>query len=778
MNEVFSDTVNRDALSVPAGTELRSRPYFSRDNIFDFFDSTRYLILSTLILLIPALIDMNINAGAGPETKFRFFTYGLQLALLFWIPTLIFRQHALQLNTLSLSLLLWCLYNLFRTLVDPHTGFAFELALENSAWAIFAFLIVLTCRSTEHFYRLVLVGALSQMFCLVYAIGHTFGIDLYFQYVLGKNWVWENELIGKDRSVVWSSLGNPNYYSHYGVLLLAWLIALALAARHWWSKLFFIIYAPVLLYTLVYTYTRGIWVGMLVALAALTILGFLRALLLHESYRTYLKTYTRKVVLAALGLIAVVALVYAAETVRGGGPVHAIAERIENGLKLRDTSMRARPLMWLAALRLWQEKPLLGQGLGRYASDNLEMVHVIAEETGKDIVQNITRQINTIRSDRTHNDYLQILSEEGVAGFAIYLLVLITALGRAVYFLLFSELTRLQRILLTASTIVCLMFAVHNSFDFPLYLPASSIFFGLGMGGILFFTVSPQDKVLRLPLWSRSLAALLLLSFVLFSSGLVLRHFLASHYRFRGVSHLEKAAEYNRDMQLLQYHILQGETFLRNAQRLFPDSGEILYHLGRAYYTLGQLNREYLPRSIALLQEAKNTYGIPELYKLLALAYIEDMKYSRAREAVEILRALDPVRYNIHYVLGRVDYITGNFDSAEQHFLQEIKYDPKRRKFNDEAYLYLGKIYEERGQYEAAARMYESQLDIHPGIMRTHEILADLYATHLNDLIRAKGHYQTAFDLAQQLGRNADMSRLQVRLREIQRKINLNLESE
>ena len=46
----------------------------------------RDLILASLLVLVPVLIDGHIRVGAGPETKFRLFEYGVLLAVLFSLP--------------------------------------------------------------------------------------------------------------------------------------------------------------------------------------------------------------------------------------------------------------------------------------------------------------------------------------------------------------------------------------------------------------------------------------------------------------------------------------------------------------------------------------------------------------------------------------------------------------------------------------------------------------------------------------------------------------------
>jgi|GEM_PF-4588301 len=225
-------------------------------------DHTRYVLLGALLLLTPVLIDFHIIVGAGPESKFRLLEYGVLLCALLSAPVLLARRSSLRLHGQTIAIGALIFYFLLRAWLDPVREFALDVAFRPVSILLFALLVSDACRTSSALRRLIWVGVFSQLFTIAYAVGETFGVDLLFDYIMGVSWRWWNEFVSEDRGVIWNTLGNPNYYASYGAMLLINLLTLFALSRRKRHRCVLAIYLLALIYTLMYTFTRGIWVSL------------------------------------------------------------------------------------------------------------------------------------------------------------------------------------------------------------------------------------------------------------------------------------------------------------------------------------------------------------------------------------------------------------------------------------------------------------------------------------------------------------------------------------
>lgn len=726
-----------------------------------YIECIRDLILAGLLVLVPVLIDGHIRIGAGPETKFRLLEYGVLLALLFTLPLRAARREALPRRPGFMVIGLFLAYLFGRAWLDPHRDYALDQFLTFASWLIFAGLIADACPTPARFARMLWIMAVGQLGPVILAVGNIFGTDIYLHWILRQpGWKWGSELIGADRGIIWSSLGNPNFYANYGAMLLIGLLTLLVLTRRRWIRVLWGLYAGILLMTLVYTFTRGIWASLVPTFFILLAFGAAQSWLSQHSLTSVIRRYGKRA--AALGLAAVLLLGAAYAVESSQGPLHKIGKRFQNAVLMRDTSLRSRPLMWYAALRMWREQPLMGVGWGQYAPRYLETVYQSAQETEPVRIQQITRSMNTIWTDLAHNDYLQILAETGLLGYALFLLFFLTILGTAAWALWPMTLSRERRILLTGCAAASLMTALQCVYDFPLHLPASAVLFALAAGGILGLAPDPDARAPGFP-WPRAGRVLVSLAVALalvFGGIFILRHLLASHYHEQGSRQLQAGIDFifkNQESAVARFR--QAEQDLQRAGILFPGNGQILYDRGRA--------RAYLrdsSRAIDLLLRAKETYCVPELYRVLCDQYLQMNRTAQARHAVEILLLIDPDRKETQYLAGIVDFREGNYPEAAAHFQEELRNHPQ----NDRAWGYLGDIYTAQGQVEMAARMYEKALEIEPRSVDVRERLADRYV-QLKDRERARRQYETALEGARMLPDPSYKQRIEWKLKDLER---------
>jgi O-antigen ligase len=111
-------------------------------------------------------------------------------------------------------------------------------------------------------------------------------------------------------------------------------------------------------------------------------------------------------------------------------------------------------------LRMWREKPFLGWGLGTFP-----------------IVYPQFRSFYTsFFVNQAHNDYLQLLVETGLAGFAIALWFLVLTFRRA-WAKLENWTETVNGTLTVAALLGCIGILVHSFLDFNLQIPANAALF-------------------------------------------------------------------------------------------------------------------------------------------------------------------------------------------------------------------------------------------------------------------------------------------------------------
>ncbi len=111
-------------------------------------------------------------------------------------------------------------------------------------------------------------------------------------------------------------------------------------------------------------------------------------------------------------------------------------------------------------LRMWREKPFLGWGLGTFPI----------------VYPQFRSFYTTFFVNQAHNDYLQLLVETGLAGFAIALWFLVLTFRRA-WAKLDNWTETVNGTLTVAALLSCIGILVHSFLDFNLQIPANAALF-------------------------------------------------------------------------------------------------------------------------------------------------------------------------------------------------------------------------------------------------------------------------------------------------------------
>ena len=158
---------------------------------------------------------------------------------------------------------------------------------------------------------------------------------------------------------IYGPLGNPNLLAGYLLPLIPLAAVALLRWRGWGQRLFAAVTTVLSAAAVVFTYSRGGWLGLLAALAVLILLLLLR------STAHWPPLWRRLVPLAALFLGGGVVVIAATQ-------LEPIRTRVVSLLAGRgDSSNNFRINVWLAAIEMVQDRPWLGIGPGNNAFNSI-----------------------------------------------------------------------------------------------------------------------------------------------------------------------------------------------------------------------------------------------------------------------------------------------------------------------------------------------------------------------------------------------------------------------
>ncbi|MDP4117990.1 MAG: O-antigen ligase family protein [Bacillota bacterium] len=179
-----------------------------------------------------------------------------------------------------------------------------------------------------------------------------------------------------------STFGNPNVLGEFLLLTIPITIARIITSKSSKGKVFFTLSAATQMLCMIYTYSRGCWIGLIFALALLFALC------------------TRKLfVFMTAGIFALPFVV----------PQNVVDRLLSVG-NTSDTSTAYRVFIWEGTFRMLKDYWLTGVGLGTAAFNTVYPFYALG----------------AISAPHAHNLYLHIFSETGIIGAFIFVFTLIT----------------------------------------------------------------------------------------------------------------------------------------------------------------------------------------------------------------------------------------------------------------------------------------------------------------------------------------------------------------
>lgn len=260
---------------------------------------------------------------------------------------------------------------------------------------------------------------------LVLMLISALGVSAYgiYQHIFGfaEGTTWTDTDMFKDIATrVVSTFENPNVLGEYLLLLIPLGVSLFLTVRGGFSKVGHLAITAAMCVCMIYTYSRGNWIGLIFA-AVLFVLFY----------------DTRFVWLGVIAILLAPAMLSA-----------TVISRFTSIGDTKDTSTSYRVYVWLGTLAMLKDYWLCGIGPG---SDAFNMIYPHYSYAG-------------IVAPHSHNLYLQLLAEYGILGLLVFLVIVF-----AFYKAVISKITALghgvKKAVITASAAGIFGFLVQGMFD-------------------------------------------------------------------------------------------------------------------------------------------------------------------------------------------------------------------------------------------------------------------------------------------------------------------------
>lgn len=188
-------------------------------------------------------------------------------------------------------------------------------------------------------------------------------------------------------SRIFSTFGNPNFYGDFLVTMAPVSLSLFLYKK----KIFFLILWIMTLFNTYVTYSKGAWIGF--------VAGFIYFCFLYIIFFIHTKQQKIRIYVLIASIFAILITTY--------GVYFQLTQRTD--------SAKFRIYTWLSCWEMINTSPVLGTGIGTF--------YVTYPAWRRPQIFYIEGKHNT-ESDHPENEYLEVLYDEGIVGFGIFLFII------------------------------------------------------------------------------------------------------------------------------------------------------------------------------------------------------------------------------------------------------------------------------------------------------------------------------------------------------------------
>lgn len=263
---------------------------------------------------------------------------------------------------------------------------SFAMMNSFSIWAIYFvfisiyFVIINTVNTKKLLMNLLTVFVLSGFLVCLYGVAqYVFGWDT------AQAWM-DEEMFSDIKMRIYSTLGNPNVLGEYILLVLPASVGLMWVNKRFEAKVVYAAVSALMFGALILTFSRGCWIGIMAAAAI---------------FITFAAGKLWGLGLIALPIIPMIL-------------PESIINRFSSIGNMEDSSTSYRVYIWMGTLAMIKDFWLSGIGMGQKAFTQVYPFY----------------SYNGIVAPHSHNLFLQILVESGIAGIAVFLIIAVLFLRR------------------------------------------------------------------------------------------------------------------------------------------------------------------------------------------------------------------------------------------------------------------------------------------------------------------------------------------------------------
>ncbi len=462
--------------------------------------------------------------------------------------------------------------------------------------------------------------------------GLIIAFDAVFSFYTGYGLLWGTENNPFTRGNLSSVIGNVNFTTDLMAMLLFPAAFLTVSKKKIWKHekirhYFYLSLFSLFLIVIVIGQTRAVYYSVIISIVFLVV--FLIFSILRFKLRSFNSVFSRLFVILLIISTIVIMIVYSGDNPLTSGRF-SFSERLTYTTD-DYVSVDVRILQWKAAIKQWESSAFLGTGFGSYKYLSTEnMGKVLTEEPEYMYVAGLN-------SIRTHNEYLQQMSETGIIGIVLIMTFIVAMLFYTVGVVKrSSSVEKVTKYLFLEAGLLIIF--VHSVLSFPGHLMPNALLAVFLFGFIMSPEFSeakgvtvPMSKVLPLLLVVFALSTSVLMSRTFFAEGLFTKGYI--DYRriesinpqipelVNSIGSIKKEIENLEDYEG-RYSYLQHDDYIPDRlielQKTYPEApSELLQHMAseeraNAFAsTLSALDSKLRSASSALLrarQDSSNSF--------------------------------------------------------------------------------------------------------------------------------------------------------------------------
>jgi len=592
-------------------------------------------------------------------------------------------------NKLNLPIYLFIITLFFSLIISNAISASFEDYIIFISYIILYFTIINVFNQKKEFNSFIKIFLITSFIISVYTLIQYYGFDHYY------------DNFGR----LTSTIGQKNWISNYLAMIFPVAFFYFLLEQIKKNKIKYFFLLSILYATLMICQSRGIWISI-----SITIIFAIYIIIKFKFYRIFEKN--KKWLFLLLITFLIITIIYSTDNPLNKSAI-TVPQRALSTFDEQDPSINTRLLMWRTTFEMIKDKPIFGSGIGTFKINYLDYQ--------ADFLQRNPYYIKySGKAAEAHNEYLQILAELGITGFAVFLLIIFVFYSLALEYLK-NKRNNQDKIIVFGLILGITSFLIHSLFTFPLHVPVlgSTFFILLGLTAMYIngFKLNEMDtkKSIRIEINTNYsikkiiIILVFIIGFFLIGALAFKPYFAEIHY-FKGMKYYEKE-NYNDALKDFKY-----------AAQLDPYNGRILHALGTTYYHL-----DIQDEAQKVLQKTKFYFNDRNIFRNLGLSYMQSGNYREAEKEFKHSIYLDPKFMDAYADLAYLYAIQKDYDKAIVEWNKILEIDPDfSEKYN--VLYFMGMAYQKKEMPDEALEYFLQALQLAPeGSPIIEEIEREIY---------------------------------------------------